>query len=498
LGPAITTVKDFFIELKDEVVARVTPIIETLAEVFGVVAEKVTDAYNAVAEYLTPGIIDAKDAIVELAEKGLQKIKDLFDKINWGKVGETLGNAFVTARDAVLDFVRAIPNAFRTSIKWIKENRKWLAVLGGAVAGLTVGWLAYKGALVVVNTWTKAVAAAQALWNAAMALNPIGLIVAAIAALIGGLVVAYTQFEEVRNVVDAVARFFQDNILPIFKVFWDFLIDKVSFFWDQIKEMFTLVKALFTGDFAQVWESLKTMVGNAIGHAVDMFIGLPMKIINAILPLIGEFLSFGWDLGTSLLSGIWDWYYNDWLGFWLDLPGKLWNTIKGMATKIGNIGADIGGWLLDALVNALSAVGGAIAGAAGWVADLGKNIVNGVIDFINSLIDDLNDLFEFTIPLKIVPDIHVNPPDIPHIPKLASGGIVTGSQLAQIGEGGEPEMVLPLSKAEEMGFGGGGGIHLTVNAGMGTDGLAVGNQIISILKQWERTNGSIPLNVSST
>jgi len=32
---------------------------------------------------------------------------------------------------------------------------------------------------------------------------------------------------------------------------------------------------------------------------------------------------------------------------------------------------------------------------------------------------------------------------------------------------------------------------------MGTDGLAVGNQIISILKQWERTNGSIPLNVSS-
>jgi len=39
---------------------------------------------------------------------------------------------------------------------------------------------------------------------------------------------------------------------------------------------------------------------------------------------------------------------------------------------------------------------------------------------------------------------------------LASGGIVTRPTLALIGEGGEPEMVTPLSKAGEMGFGGGG------------------------------------------
>ena len=110
----------------------------------------------------------------------------------------------------------------------------------------------------------------------------------------------------------------------------------------------------------------------------------------------------------------------------------------------------------------------------------------------------MNDLLEFTIPGPFGTSYTVNPPDIPHIKELAEGGITTGPQLAMIGEGGEPEMVLPLSKAEEMGFGGGGGIHLTVNAGMGTDGHQVGNQIVSILKQWERTNGSIPLNVSST
>ncbi len=39
---------------------------------------------------------------------------------------------------------------------------------------------------------------------------------------------------------------------------------------------------------------------------------------------------------------------------------------------------------------------------------------------------------------------------------LAEGGITTGPTTALIGEGGEPEMVLPLSKAEEMGFGNSG------------------------------------------
>ena len=38
---------------------------------------------------------------------------------------------------------------------------------------------------------------------------------------------------------------------------------------------------------------------------------------------------------------------------------------------------------------------------------------------------------------------------------LATGGIVTSPTLAMIGEGGEPEAVVPLSKAGDMGFGGG-------------------------------------------
>jgi hypothetical protein len=47
-------------------------------------------------------------------------------------------------------------------------------------------------------------------------------------------------------------------------------------------------------------------------------------------------------------------------------------------------------------------------------------------------------------------------------PALAEGGVTTGPTMAMIGEGGEPEMVLPLSKAKQMGFGG-SGVTIVIN-----------------------------------
>ncbi len=46
---------------------------------------------------------------------------------------------------------------------------------------------------------------------------------------------------------------------------------------------------------------------------------------------------------------------------------------------------------------------------------------------------------------------------------LAQGGIVSGPTTALIGEGGEPEMVLPLSKAEDMGFTGRNETQIVIN-----------------------------------
>lgn len=131
--------------------------------------------------------------------------------------------------------------------------------------------------------------------------------------------------------------------------------------------------------------------------------------------------------------------------------------------------------------------------------DMVKVPLNGVIRMINVVIDGLNSL-SIDIP-DWVPGMGgeswgVN---IPKIPALAQGGIATRSTLANIGEGREPEAVLPLSRLDAMlgnSGGGGGGMNVTFSpviniSGGGGDvygevrrGLAAGQE--SLKKELER------------
>jgi SLT domain-containing protein len=150
------------------------------------------------------------------------------------------------------------------------------------------------------------------------------------------------------------------------------------------------------------------------------------------------------------------------------LPDQIVEFLSGIATDILNLGKDIGGWIIDGLVSAIRAAAGAVADAVrAIIPDVGS-IAGGVASSVGGWFKGL-------------------------VPGLATGGIVTSPTLALIGEAG-PEAVIPLDRLHG---GGGSTFNITVNAGLGTDGRQVGTQIVSALKQWERTNGSLPLSVSA-
>jgi hypothetical protein len=78
--------------------------------------------------------------------------------------------------------------------------------------------------------------------------------------------------------------------------------------------------------------------------------------------------------------------------------------------------------------------------------------------------------------------------------KLAEGGIVParpGGTMATIGEGGQAEAVIPLDRFDDVVGKRGGSINIVVNAGMGTDGAAVGEQIVNAIRRYERTSGAV-------
>jgi hypothetical protein len=73
------------------------------------------------------------------------------------------------------------------------------------------------------------------------------------------------------------------------------------------------------------------------------------------------------------------------------------------------------------------------------------------------------------------------------ITKFAQGGIVTQPMMGLVGEAG-PEAIIPLNKA---GGSLGNTYNITINAGMGTDGAAVGRVIVDAIKKFEKTSGPV-------
>jgi phage-related minor tail protein len=69
---------------------------------------------------------------------------------------------------------------------------------------------------------------------------------------------------------------------------------------------------------------------------------------------------------------------------------------------------------------------------------------------------------------------------------MATGGIVMRPTAALVGEAG-PEAIIPLDRMGKMG---GNSYNITVQAGVG-DPAAIGQQIVTYIKKFERSGGPV-------
>ena len=111
-----------------------------------------------------------------------------------------------------------------------------------------------------------------------------------------------------------------------------------------------------------------------------------------------------------------------------------------------------------------------------------KTVFNSIASAWNNTVGKI----KFKIP-DWVPGLGGKGFDMPDIPMLANGGIVTGPTLALIGEAG-PEAVIPLDRMGSMG--GGGSVTINVNGGDP-------NAVVDALRRYMRQNGSVPIRVSN-
>jgi hypothetical protein len=112
-------------------------------------------------------------------------------------------------------------------------------------------------------------------------------------------------------------------------------------------------------------------------------------------------------------------------------------NLSAMAQGIGQLFQTLGGFLSKPFQAAANAIRGIVNGVIGGV----QNAINGAIGGINQLIAAANR----ALAVLQLPQI----PFFPGVslPRFADGGVVNGPTMALVGEGGEPEYIVPQSKA---------------------------------------------------
>lgn len=213
---------------------------------------------------------------------------------------------------------------------------------------------AYLTKLPLVVNFTKIWTAVQAALNLVMKANPILLVVSLLAALVGGLVLAYKNSETFRKIVDAVwagiktaigavVNWITGTVWPALKATWDAIAAAAMWLWHNVMEpvwngikavigvVVNVVKgyiALVVAEFRIIanvatwlWQNIFTPVFGAIRKIVEVWwfaIRIVFQaLVNIVRNVLGATLKFLQGLFTVVFNFVKDKVITPW-----------WNTVK--------------------------------------------------------------------------------------------------------------------------------------------------------------------------
>jgi hypothetical protein len=194
--------------------------------------------------------------------------------VSLAETKESIGAALIPVVEKVLPYLTAMGD-------WASKNTKTFLIIAGAIGGIAA-------AIVIVNAVTKAWTAATLAFNTVMAMNPIVLIVIAVAALIAGLVLAYKKFEAFRNIVDTVGRFIKTGFL----IWFSAIKTEAEVLYNVFKKVFNGIGKLWNNTVGKLSFSIPSWVPLLGGNKFDIP-DIPMLanggiVTSPTLAMIGE------------------------------------------------------------------------------------------------------------------------------------------------------------------------------------------------------------------
>lgn len=343
----------------------------------------------------------------------------------------------------VTDLIDEYAPKVEDGIDWMTEH---LPEIEAGIVGIGVAFATWKVAG-IISAVTAALAgmsaaevvAAAKTWllNTALLANPIGLVVAAIAALVAAFVVLWNKSDKFREfwinlwdkiktsaavVIEFIKIAFSETWDKIKKV-WNVAAKYFEGVWKAIKLVFSVVKSVLTGNFSDAWNGIKAIWSIVSGWFNDNVVKPVQDFFSNMWSNVKKGASDAWNGITETFAHVADWFHEKF--------SNAWQRVK----DVFSTGGQIFDGIKDGITNAFKSVVNAIIRGINRVIAIPFNKIN---DVLGTLRD-----FEF-LGKKWFEGI-ISTFEVPSIPELARGGILKKGQVGLL-EGNGAEAVVPLEK----------------------------------------------------
>lgn len=341
----------------------------------------------------------------------------------------------------VTNFISGISDAVSEIIPYIKDAIQWLKDNLPTIAPLLATIAAGLGALMVAQqidamvqafqkwkTATEGLTVAQRILNAVQLSSPVGLIIAAVAALVAGIVVLWNTNEDFRNAVISIWEGIKETFSNVVEAI-------ATFFTQTIPEAFTTALDAVTGWFESLGETLAQLpgqfaewLGGVITAVGEWATNLAQSALDAGSQFVSNIISFvqnlpyniGYILGT-VIGTVASWvitfaqnarqagtqFLNNVVNFIQQLPGNianfLSNIISNVATWVSNMAENArqaGTQFINNVISFIQQLPGRVASflsniisnVAGWVSNMASNAQRAGSQFLSNVINFISQL----------------------------------------------------------------------------------------------------------
>jgi hypothetical protein len=282
----------------------------------------------------------------------------------------------------LIDVIQRAGGMLSTFAGFVKDNQAVLVPLGVVLAGAAAGFAALQIATTAAQAIQGARLAVLAM-NAAMAANPIGLVVVALGALVGGLIYAYNTSEDFRRIVDGAFTLVADTARDL----WAAAQPILKGLGEALQGVAAVAQKALSGDISGAFQDVLDFLKDATPRLIAQLQTWGREFVEWIKPQIPPLLE---QLGF-LLGSLVGWMVSD--------------ALPAIGTSLLDWGRAFVAWVADVVPQIPGALAEILTSITGWISqngpgiaesakDIGASMVSGIVQGLGGLKDAIASAIE--------------------------------------------------------------------------------------------------------